>query len=1174
MKRKNVFRYYGLVAIAGLTLGCGSSGGSSALVPGVNTPGTGPTPTVGTPVDSRSTLTVSPTSGLIADGNSRATVNVTVRDINGIALGGQAVVLAATGFSNVFAPVSGATNNSGVFTATLASTFAETKIVSATINPGAAQVILSTQPSVTFDPTPAGVPDSSQSTVTATPLTGLSSNGTDQSTVTVTVRDGGGTLLVNQQITLSSGPGVTFTPSTGSTNGGGVFTATMTSTQPGSRTVTATVNPTGINLSLAAMPVVVFDAPAGTPDPNQSTVTASRTTGVIADGVDASTITVTVRDPGGALLAGQTVQLTLTGAGNLTPLTGTTNAAGGFSAQLTSTVGGNKSVSAIVNPGASQVAISSMPTVSFISAQVADAATSTVTANPTNNIFNTGTDTSTITVTARDSSNAIIANRQVTISATGTGNTIGQATGMTNASGVFTTTLASTVAGTKTVSATVDNIGTAVTLNNMPTVDFIAVPPGPDAALSTVTANPTTNLFANGTDVSNITVTVVDAASRPLANQAVSLTATGSSNTFTNATGTTNASGVFTATLSSTDAGAKTITATINPGAAQVVLNATPTVTFAVVPLGAPDPNNSTLTANPLNGIFANGTDISTVTVTVRDGNNTILPTTAVTFSATGGGTTFANASGTTNASGIFTTTVTATVPGMKTISVAMDPAGANVTVATMPIVDFANIFNVITGTVNTDTLNGTAGRDQIDGLAGNDTLNGAGGDDLLNGGDGDDTITGGAGADQINGDAGTGDTAAYTNSPQGFNVNLAANTASGGDAQGDVLTGIENLTGSGNDDTLVGDAMDNTLNGGAGNDTLSGGAGVDILIGGPGADTLDGGANPAGMADFASYSTSAQGVSVDLQANTGTGGDAAGDTFVNIEGLIGSPQDDVLTGDGNDNMLLGGAGIDVLTGGAGDDLLDGGAGADSLNGGIGSDTVSYRMAPAGTNGEIEIDLRLGIGTDSDAEGDTYVDIENANGSDFADLIVGNALGNTMASFAGNDRIFASLFLNLGGNAVMMGGAGFDILYLTGTDVLTVDGGDDIDACILFVDTDLSNPTLNAAISNIEDFSVSVQIATPITITINAADVLGLGGRQGTLGGVPRTFIYIYGEPTVPGSIGSSVQGTGWTFLGSIGAGSPLLSRSTPAAFNAYENAALGVAIFVDDQLPQTGIVP
>lgn len=1173
MNRKRAAHLLGFLALTAMSVGCGSSGGSGPLVPGVAPPGSTPAP-LGAPVDSRSDVTANPTAGLTADGRSGSTVSVTVRDINGNALSGQPIVLSASGSSNTFSPAGGATNNAGVFTTTLTSTFAETKTITATINPGPNQLVLSTQPTVTFDPAPAGTPDSSQSTVTANPVNGLTSNGTDSSTITVTVRDGVGTLLANQDVSLSSGPGVTFNPPMGTTNGAGVFTATMTCIQPGTRTVTAVVNPNGINLTLAAMPDVLFTAPAGTPDPARSTITANPTTGVTADGVDTSTIVVTVRDPGGANVAGQTVQLMLSGGGNLSPLSGTSNANGTFTAQLTSTTAGTKTISAVINPGPSQVTLANNATVSFDAAQVPDPATSTITANPNANLFNTGTALSTITVTARDAANAPIANRRVTLTASGTGNTLTPATGTTNASGVFTATLGSTVAGTKTLTATVDNLGTPVTITAMPTVTFVAVPPGPSASLSTVVANPTTNLFANGTDVSNITVTVVDAASRPLSNQSVSLSATGTSNTLTPATGTTNASGVFTATLSTTDAGAKLITAVINPGAAQVTLNTMPTVTFAVVPLGAPDPNTSSLTANPVNGIFANGTDTSTITVTVRDANNNLLPNTAVSFSATGGGTNFASATGTTNASGVFSTTLTATVPGMKTVSVAMDPSGANVTATNMPVVDFANIFNVITGTGNTDNLTGTAGRDQIDALAGNDTLDGAGGDDLLNGGDGDDILTGGAGADQINGDAGN-DTASYANSPQGVTVNLAANPGSGGDAQGDVLSGIENLTGSANDDTLTGDGMDNILDGGAGNDTLNGGAGVDTLIGGPGADTLDGGANPAGMADFASYVNSAQGVAVNLAANTASGGDAAGDSLTNIEGLMGSAQIDTLTGDANANMLLGNGGDDSLDGGDGDDFLDGGAGADILNGGAGTDTINYRTAPAPASGEMGIDLVNGVGTDSDAQGDSYLSIENVNASEFDDLVTGNGLGNTIATFAGNDRIFTSLNFNLGGNAVIMAGDGVDLLFLTGTDVLTADGGPDPDACVLFVDTNLSDPALNTAIANMEDFFVSTQIPAPITITLNAADVMGLGGTAGTLGGQPRTFIFIYGEPTSAASIGSVVQGTGWTFLGNIGPVNRVVGRSATPSFNAYENATLGVALFVDDAMVnQTGIVP
>ena len=49
------------------------------------------------------------------------------------------------------------------------------------------------------------------------------------------------------------------------------------------------------------------------------------------------------------------------------------------------------------------------------------------------------------------------------------------------------------------------------------------------------------------------------------------------------------------------------------------------------------------------------------------------------------------------------------------------------------------------------------------------------------------------------------------------MNVNLDADTASGGHAAGDVLDNIENLVGSSHDDTLAGNAGSNVLDGGNG---------------------------------------------------------------------------------------------------------------------------------------------------------------------------------------------------------------------------------------------------------------------------------------------------------------------------------------------------------------------
>ena len=108
------------------------------------------------------------------------------------------------------------------------------------------------------------------------------------------------------------------------------------------------------------------------------------------------------------------------------------------------------------------------------------------------------------------------------------------------------------------------------------------------------------------------------------------------------------------------------------------------------------------------------------------------------------------------------------------------------------------------------------------------------------------------------------------------------------------------------------------------GDDTLDGGAGDDLLVGGPGADTLMGG---AGINDTISYADSMAGVTINLADGTATGGDADGDTLVDmggdaIENVIGSGHDDALTGSKVANSLWGMGGNDELDGLRGDDML------------------------------------------------------------------------------------------------------------------------------------------------------------------------------------------------------------------------------------------------------------
>ena len=299
------------------------------------------------------------------------------------------------------------------------------------------------------------------------------------------------------------------------------------------------------------------------------------------------------------------------------------------------------------------------------------------------------------------------------------------------------------------------------------------------------------------------------------------------------------------------------------------------------------------------------------------------------------------------------------------------------------------------------DIMDGSGSNDTLDGHSGNDTLSGGNRDDKLHGGTGNDLLIGGPGRDHLVGGGGH-DTADYSSSSLAVNVSLFNGSGTGGDAQGDCLTSIENIDGSAGNDSLIGDGNANQLVGNAGNDILRGYAGNDVLVGGAGADTLNGGDN----ADTADYSASTAAVSVNLSAHSASGGDANGDVLLNIENLAGSSGNDSLTGDGGNNHLSGNDGDDRLTGYWGNDLLNGGAGNDTLLGGAGADRL---------NGQSGNDSILG------SEGN---DSLSGNGGD--DTLLGGNAADVLDGGWGND--------------VMTGGLGGDTFVFTnnfGHDTIT-----------------------------------------------------------------------------------------------------------------------------------------
>lgn len=155
-----------------------------------------------------------------------------------------------------------------------------------------------------------------------------------------------------------------------------------------------------------------------------------------------------------------------------------------------------------------------------------------------------------------------------------------------------------------------------------------------------------------------------------------------------------------------------------------------------------------------------------------------------------------------------------------------------------------------VAGSDGTDTLRGI---EEVRGSSFNDTLTGSDEADLF------ESFDGRAGSDVINGRGGT-DRVQYDAAPFGVQVNLATGTARDGwrsnstlpSSDGtDTLTSIEQVWGSGWNDTITGSSADNRLEGRGGNDslqgedgndTLDGGDGDDSLLGGSGADSLFGG--------------------------------------------------------------------------------------------------------------------------------------------------------------------------------------------------------------------------------------------------------------------------------------------------------------------------------------------
>ncbi|MBW4617179.1 MAG: hypothetical protein KME21_28880 [Desmonostoc vinosum HA7617-LM4] len=302
----------------------------------------------------------------------------------------------------------------------------------------------------------------------------------------------------------------------------------------------------------------------------------------------------------------------------------------------------------------------------------------------------------------------------------------------------------------------------------------------------------------------------------------------------------------------------------------------------------------------------------------------------------------------------------------------------------------------------------------------------------------------------------------------------------------------------------IIGTEGDDTLVGTAGNDIFLGSAGDDILLGGKGSDTVD--YSDLGQAviikprfiqkgvigtdtfkDFFEAVIGATGQANSIDATTDStnvsivvnlsqqrleirpvGSSPIVVKVKNFVNVIGTNQNDRITGNAKDNKLSGSGGNDIITGSAGNDILDGGDGIDTADyskigvsstifidgtlkkgGGLGTDLlgnfenlvadasavnniIDASIAPSAPLlvGDASVNVNLesqsfvinnvpNIGTVEF----TFINFDNVKGTNQSDIIVGDRQNNLLFGNGGNDTLSGK-----SGNDTLVGGLGTDTL--------------------------------------------------------------------------------------------------------------------------------------------------
>ena len=538
------------------------------------------------------------------------------------------------------------------------------------------------------------------------------------------------------------------------------------------------------------------------------------------------------------------------------------------------------------------------------------------------------------------------------------------------------------------------------------------------------------------------------------------------------------------------------------------------------------------------------------------------------------------------------------------TVDIAAGTASGDASVGT----DHFTGVNAVMGSMFADTLSGSAGNETFTGLGGNDVIDGRGGFD----------------------------TVSYNNiyiSTGGVSVDLAAGTATGDSSIGtDTLRSIEAIQGTNAADTFVatGYGLPGALNVGnngtfnqfeglGGDDTITGNGNTRIIYTNAGAGGVRSILRPVPRAATrrsvmipSSASTLLPAVIPtipislpDLQGHSGAG------SFGPFNAFLGNGGNDTITGNGNTQLQYNNAtagvtihmnagtadgdasvghdtftGVFSVIGGNFADVYDavGFAGLSAFNdfqGLAGNDTITgngntqldYNNATA----SVTVDLQAGTAVgDASVGSDTFTGVNAIQGSNFADIISGNAGANSLFGNGGNDILDGR-----GGGDFLVGGAGADtFVYAKGYGAVTISDFDQGDGIFNQAEADqlqlsgfTGQPTItNVGGNTIEDFGngdvltlLNVNLQPSITGDLSVLTVKGSGVQLTGLATATTTADLQAVDPGfTPDQLTFTVTATSHGHLATTATG-PAITSFTQTQLNN------GLVFFVADSLNADG---